>query len=92
MCGKWCIFSFQVVCRWVWMERSSFPSRPTIYHLSHTHLQPPDDGLPMGPKRVEALSITDQNYALIIIPLFDTQAPTCFGIPYVIFRELLMSL
>jgi hypothetical protein len=26
------------------------------------------------------LSIIDQRYALIIIPLFDTQAPTCFGI------------
>jgi hypothetical protein len=30
------------------------------------------------------LSIIDQHYALIITPLFDTQAPTCFGIhvPY----------
>jgi hypothetical protein len=26
------------------------------------------------------LSIIDQHYALIITPLFDTQAPTCFGI------------
>jgi hypothetical protein len=26
------------------------------------------------------LSITDQHYALIIIPLFVTKAPTCFGI------------
>jgi hypothetical protein len=25
-------------------------------------------------------SIIDQQYALIITPLFDTQAPTCFGI------------
>jgi hypothetical protein len=25
------------------------------------------------------LSVTDQHYALIITPLFDTQAPTCFG-------------
>jgi hypothetical protein len=26
------------------------------------------------------LSIIDQHYALIITPLFDTQAPTCFSI------------
>jgi hypothetical protein len=26
------------------------------------------------------LSIIDQHYVLIIIPLLDTQAPTCFGI------------
>jgi hypothetical protein len=26
------------------------------------------------------LGITDQHYVLIITPLFDTQAPTCFGI------------
>jgi hypothetical protein len=26
------------------------------------------------------LSIIDQHYALIITPLIDTQAPTCFGI------------
>jgi hypothetical protein len=28
----------------------------------------------------QILSITDQHYALIITPSFDTQAPTCFGI------------
>jgi hypothetical protein len=26
------------------------------------------------------MSINDQHYVLIITPLFDTQAPTCFGI------------
>jgi hypothetical protein len=26
------------------------------------------------------MSIIDQYYALIITPLFDTKAPTCFGI------------
>jgi hypothetical protein len=33
-----------------------------------------------GNRRFIALSIVDQHYALIIAPLFDTQAPTCFGI------------
>jgi hypothetical protein len=28
---------------------------------------------------IASLGITDQHYALIIIPLFITQAPTCFG-------------
>jgi hypothetical protein len=26
----------------------------TIYHLAHTHLLPPDDGIHMGPKHAEA--------------------------------------
>jgi hypothetical protein len=30
-------------------------------------------------KQVFDLGITDQHYALIISPLFITQAPTCFG-------------
>jgi hypothetical protein len=31
--------------------------------------------------KIEVLSIIDQHYALsYITPLFDTQAPTCFGI------------
>jgi hypothetical protein len=28
---------------------------------------------------IASLDITDQNYALITIPLFITQDPTCFG-------------
>jgi hypothetical protein len=31
-------------------------------------------------KAVLSLSVIDQHNALMIIPLFNTQAPTCFGI------------
>jgi hypothetical protein len=42
-------------------------SKPTSHSNSHK-------------RNKKIISITDQHYALIITPLFNTQAPTCFGI------------